>query len=169
MKVEVCVGMIASGKSTYCKYKAERGWIVINDDSIVTSVHGGNYKLYHEAFKPLYKSVEDHILHTCIGMGTNVVIDRGLDISVEARQRWISIANSCNVDIDAVVFPMVDPLFHAECRFRSDNRGLSLGTWERIALAHKKKYSWPTKQEGFHAVFELSHWHPDGHPVFKTH
>jgi dephospho-CoA kinase len=46
MKVEVLVGGICSGKSTWCKSLAKDGWIVINDDSIVNSIHENCYKLY---------------------------------------------------------------------------------------------------------------------------
>jgi dephospho-CoA kinase len=80
--IEVCCGHIASGKSTYCRERADAGWIIINDDSIVSAVHAQNYLLYAEDLKPLYKSIEDHILHTAVAMEKNVVIDRGVDVSI---------------------------------------------------------------------------------------
>lgn len=72
--IEVLCGMIASGKSTYCVKKAKEGYVIVNDDSIVNAVHGGVYALYDKSFKPLYKSIEDHILHTAVAMGKHVII-----------------------------------------------------------------------------------------------
>ena len=38
-KVEILVGPIASGKSTYLKHRVSQGAITINDDAIVNAVH----------------------------------------------------------------------------------------------------------------------------------
>lgn len=141
--------MIASGKSTYCSKKAKEGFIVINDDSIVNAVHAGNYALYDKSLKPLYKSIEDHILHTAIAMGKNVVIDRGLDVSASSRRRWISIAKSLDVEIGAIVFSLSTPKIHGTRRYNSDNRGHTKQYWINVAKVHYNRYEPPLFDEGF--------------------
>jgi len=53
-KIQILVGMIASGKSTYSKHAARLGFIVVNDDAIVNAVHGEDYTLYDKKLKLLW-------------------------------------------------------------------------------------------------------------------
>jgi len=157
MVIEVLVGMIASGKSTWAKKRANEGWIVLNDDAIVNAVHANQYTLYNKPLKPLYKSIEDHILHTAIALGRNVVVDRGVDISISSRKRWLSIGHSLDCPVWAIVFEKFPDEVHAERRARSDARGHSLEYWRGVAKAHGARYEVPTREEGFDYIVE-SKW-----------
>jgi len=150
--IEVLVGAIASGKSTYANKRATDGWIVMNDDAIVNAVHNGIYTLYNESLKPLYKSVEDHILHMAVAMGRDVVIDRGLDINDKSRARWIAIGHALDVPVHAVVFEVFAPEIHARRRADSDTRGHSYDYWLMVANKHAARYIKPSLNEGFDAV-----------------
>jgi len=147
--IEVLIGMISSGKSTWAKKRADEGWVVLNDDAIVNLVHGGSYFLYDKALKPLYKSIENHILVTSIAMGKNVVVDRALDLRKESRQRWIALAKSLDVEIRAKIFKIDDPEVHARRRFEANPRGLTYGHWLEAARRHYANYDPPTLEEGF--------------------
>ena len=59
MRLEVLVGPIASGKSTYCIERAREGAMVINDDAIVNSLHANQYDKWNKKLKPLYKAIEN--------------------------------------------------------------------------------------------------------------
>lgn len=148
-EVIVCVGHIASGKGTYCKQRAQEGWLILNDDAIVNMIHGGDYTLYNKNLKPLYKSIEDHVFHIAVLANKNLVIDRGLDVSVNARSRWIALARSLDVPIKAVVFEVFPPETHAERRFMADSRGHTLEYWITAARRHAFVYVEPTLEEGF--------------------
>lgn len=150
--IEVLVGMIASGKSSWAKDRAEEGYIIINDDAIVSSIHADIYTLYSKSLKPLYKSIEDHIFHTAVAMGLNVVVDKGLSQSVASRQRWIALGRSLDVPVHCVQFEMFEPKVHAQRRMESDNRGWSLEYWTDVAQSHFDRYEKPTIEEGFDTV-----------------
>jgi predicted kinase len=152
MTVEVLVGMICSGKSTWCKNLAKEGWIVINDDSVVNAVHANEYTLYKESLKPLYKSIESHIFHTAIAMGYNVVIDRGLSNTIHNRRRWIALAKTLDVSIGAMKFPLWTPEEHARRRTDCDSRGYSYEYWLKVAKRHYQDWQPPTLEEGFDYV-----------------
>jgi dephospho-CoA kinase len=77
-KIQVLVGMIASGKSTYAKNAARRGVICVNDDAVVNLVHADDYTLYDKSLKILYKSIENHIISMALAMSRTVLVDRGL-------------------------------------------------------------------------------------------
>lgn len=151
--IEVLCGTIASGKGTYAKQQAKNGWIIVNDDNIINLIHSNQYSLYSKSLKPLYKSIENHIVNFAIGMGKNVVIDRGVNVRRQSRQRWIALAHSLDVPIVCVVFPTESSAIHAWRRYNSDRRGCSFDYWLRVAEAHIKEYEKPVIEEGFDEVF----------------
>lgn len=155
--LEVLIGNIASGKSTYSKQRAKDGWIILNDDGVVNLVHGGCYYTYSKSLKPLYKSIEDHILYTAVAMGKNVCIDRGVDIRKKSRERWICIGRSLDVPVRASVFEAFPPEVHAQRRMESDSRGHDYQYWFSVANSFAAQYEEPTIEEGFVEV-ELKKW-----------
>lgn len=150
-RIEVLVGMIGSGKSTYCKRRAQDGAIIVNDDSIVTMLHGGFYSGYRSDLKPLYKTVENNAVYMAICMGQAVVIDR-TNLSIDSRRRWIGLAKCLDTVTVAVTFPQASPEEHARRRFASDARGYSLEQWVKVANHHREEYVEPTVDEGFDFV-----------------
>jgi len=156
MKIQVLVGMIASGKSTYAKNAARRGVLCVNDDAIVNMLHADDYTLYNTKLKPLYKSLENQVIGTVLSMGKTVLVDRGLNVSVAGRQRWLALAQSFDVECEAIVFSNDGPKTHAERRTASDARGHDYDYWFRVANIHNDIYVAPTIQEGFGKVHQIS-------------
>lgn len=157
--IELLVGAISSGKSTWANQKANEGWIIINDDDVVNAVHGGNYLLYNDKLKPLYKSIENHILHIAIAMGKDVVIDRGLSLSKKARARWIALAKTLDTSIVARTFELFTPEIHAQRRVEAGGRGHNYEYWLKVAQRHMIAYSPPTLEEGFDIIIHQK-WEP---------
>lgn len=149
--------MIASGKSTYCKTAAKHGYVVINDDAIVNMLHADDYTLYDPKLKVLYKAIENNAISTALAFRKNVIIDRGLNVSVQGRSRWLSLAKSFDVTCDALVFRNEGPKVHAERRMKADGRGHPSEYWLRVAEVHNSLYVPPTQAEGFNAVYEISY------------
>jgi predicted kinase len=155
MTINVLIGCIASGKSTYCKRHAKDGCIIINDDAIVSMIHGGNYNLYNSELKPIYKGIENNILHLAIVAGKSVIIDRGLDVKKVSRQRWISLGKTLEVPVCAIVFPMETARIHASRRMAHDNRGFGFDYWLKVAQNMSDKFEPPTTEEGFNSIVYL--------------
>jgi predicted kinase len=165
--IEVLVGMIGSGKSTWARKRAEQGWVVINEDSIVTAVHGGAYKQYDNSLKALYKAAENTIFVTAVALGRNVCIDR-TNTTAKTRARWIALAHSLDQKkIDCVVFPMHDRATHAARRCLSDDRGYSMKEWEKVFNRHMDEYQHPSVSEGFRFVIELTGEGPHEPPQMR--
>jgi len=156
MKLQVLVGMIASGKSTYAHNAAQRGVICMNDDAIVNMLHADDYTLYDKSLKILYKSVENHIIGTALAMQRIVMVDRGLNVSVRGRKRWIALANSFDVPCEAIVFKNEGPDVHARRRSQMDSRGHSYDYWINVANRHQSEYKEPSTDEGFSSVIPIS-------------
>jgi predicted kinase len=145
-ELEILVGMIASGKSTYCKMRAREGAVIINDDSITMALHANQYGLYNKKYKMLYKAIEMDIITQALGMGIDIVVDRP-NLSKETRARYISLARALEVQAVGVVFEMFKPEVHAKRRTIADARGNDYKTWLEIANFHLSKFQEPTLDE----------------------
>lgn len=155
-KLQILCGMISSGKSTYARHAAERGYVIVNDDAIVTMVHGGLYTAYQKTLKILYKSIENHIATFALAMKKTVVIDRGLNIGRHGRRRWVALGKSLDVRLEAVCFPTDAAEAHATRRCASDGRGHDLAYWTKVALTHLCAYELPSRNEGFDRIRTIS-------------
>lgn len=141
-RLELLVGNIASGKSTYCKKAAEEGFIIVSDDAIVTAVHAGNYRLYNKSLKTLYKAAENTILTMALALKQSVVIDRP-NHTVAMRRRYIGLANSFDIPVRVILFEWIAPEIHAQRRFDSDSRGYTVDQWLSVANRNQDDYEEP--------------------------
>lgn len=153
--VELLIGPIASGKSTYSRKRAKEGFIIINDDAIVNALHCNFYNLYDKELKPLYKIVENTVLHTALSMGKSVVIDRP-NYSRGMRRRYIAISSSLDIPVVGVKFKDCGAEEHATRRMKSDSRGGTLEYWMHVYNEHKKLYEEPSLSEGFTDIVEAN-------------
>lgn len=153
MIVEILIGQIGCGKSTYAQKRAEEGWIIINDDAFVTALHGGNYRLYDPSLKPLYKSIESFLICFAAASGRNVVVDR-TNPNKETRQRYISIAKSVGANPVGVAFPRYSSEEAARRRTAADDRGYSYEKWLEVSKRHDSLYEPPTLEEGFSLILD---------------
>lgn len=151
--ITMLIGPIASGKSTLCKKWARDGKIIINDDSIVNAMHAGIYGLYKEECKPLYKSIENHILCMAIGMGLDVVIDRPCHTKA-SRLRYTMLAKSLDTKVMAILTKRESPEVHANRRAKYNDRGHGYDYWLGVAEKHEELWEPPTLDEGFEWIME---------------
>jgi len=149
-RLEVLVGTIASGKSTYCRGRAAEGAIIINDDAIVTMVHG-DYRKYDKELKPLYRSIELSIMCLALNAGRDVIIDRP-NLKKSSRAKYAAPARAMEFDVAFVLFPFVDPSEHARRRMESDGRGYDQGYWERVASEQMGLYEPVSESEDYTVV-----------------
>jgi len=143
----ILIGMIASGKSTLTKSLAADGALVVNDDSITVSIHGGDYLQYDSNLKPLYREIEHLIILSAKTNNRDVVIDK-TNLTKKSRARYINWGKEQGFNIVGVVFPgFKDVGRHAMHRFLSGSRGISLQKWTEIAVHHASIYEPPTADE----------------------
>jgi hypothetical protein len=154
MRIEVLVGMIASGKGLYARRRADEGALVVCHDDLTQMLHGGAYR-YEEGLRKYYRRMEQAIVAEAIWVRRDAVIDR-THLTAESRRRWIDFAhrlrNEALIEGDreiyrglpvvAVAFPIEAPGIHARRRFESDPRGRTFEEWLFVAEHH-----WTQAQE----------------------
>jgi predicted kinase len=155
-KVEVLAGMISSGKSTYAAQRAEDGAIVINGDAIVLAVHGGDYSLYDDSIKSLYKTVGLAIFSHAAALGRDVVVDQTC-LTRKTRATWVNLARQFGLDSVVVEFEQFEPDIHARRRMSADSRGYTYEQWKSVAQRHHEEYEPVLKNEGYDS-YELKEW-----------
>lgn len=139
MKLELLIGMIASGKSTYARRRADEGAIVISHDDLTAMLHV-QYR-YEPGLRQQYRAAEEKLAHVFLAAGRDVVIDR-THLTAESRKRWVDFTRWPNFGperepaIVAVAFPVEPPEVHARRRFDFDARGRSYKDWLRVAQHH---------------------------------
>lgn len=155
MKLEILIGMIASGKSTYCKKRALEGAIVINDDSIVNALHANEYTKYNKGLKPLYKAIENLSISWGLAHDLDVLIDRP-NLNSNTRRRYIELARAADCEvIEAVVFPLITPSIAAARRASGEDRGRDYKYWFNAASYQYSLYQEPKMEEGFTKLIQL--------------
>lgn len=151
MRLQLLVGPVASGKSTFCRIAAKEGAVIMNDDAIVMAVHGGDYKLYSTSLKPLYKTVENSIVQGALLLNRRVIIDRP-NYSKAMRRRYIGLAKSLDVPVDVIMMDVYPPEVHARRRADSDGRGHSYEYWLKVVNYHNSLYEEPSLDEGIDSI-----------------
>jgi len=143
-------GNIGTGKSTVAsKLALNHNYIIINDDSLITSLHGGNY-MYKQELKNFYKLAKQQMARCASLYGLNCVLD-GTFITREKRKRWLKIISSPVICLD------FGPGNNISLKRRQNNsRGKSLERWEIVHKLFKYQYEQPSITEGFEKVIGVN-------------
>lgn len=156
MKLEILIGMIASGKSTYARKRADDGAIVVCHDDLTAMLHA-TYR-YEPGLRDEYRTAEEDVARTFLAAGRDVVIDR-THLTRESRERWKRFVGDTCYPLEpmfvAVAFPISDPETHANRRWVAGSRGRHYSDWLKVAQHHYAQaladpLDW--KAEGFDAV-----------------
>jgi hypothetical protein len=137
--VDVLVGMIGSGKSTYARRRADEGALVVCFDDLTAMLHAA-YR-YEQELRACYRQMEKSIATAALNAGRDVVVDR-THLTLEARDRWVDFGLRCTIHLGrpvpvvAVAFPVEPPAVHARRRFEADPRGRSHEDWYMVAQHH---------------------------------
>lgn len=151
--IELLVGTIGSGKSTYARKQADNGAVIICRDEILQMVHG-RYR-QENLLGCMYRRIEEDIAKIAFDMGKPVVIDR-TNLTREHRTKWIDFGIEHRKPVIAVVFPVEKPEIHARRRFEADPRGKSLFGWEQVAIGQVDQAKWQPVRlaEGFKKIVD---------------
>jgi hypothetical protein len=148
--IELLVGPIASGKSTYARKRAREGALIVEHDRMCAMLHcdpGG--KGYEDGLRECYRRMEESIAWATLAAGRDVVIDR-THLTAESRRRWIEWASYYDAlntfedqgpvtPVVAVVFPDEGPHVHACRRHQADARGRTFDEWLMVARHHAEQ------------------------------
>ena len=149
----ILVGNIGTGKSTKALEYARKGYVVINADAITTMIGGGDYTLYDEKKKPIYKDAEFCITKDSFIYGFDVVIDN-TNMSRKTRARHISHAIYHEKTIKVIDFGKGDEKSLA--RRLSNPKGISEAQWRSVHEKFQREYEKPELSEGIDYIEDMT-------------
>jgi len=143
------VGNIGSGKSTLAKKFANRGYVIMNPDSLKVSLNGGLYDLYDPKKMNIYHGTEDTIIHQAMKDGIPLVIDK-TNMSREIRKRHLDIIKE--YDESFVTCYDFGPGRLKRVKKIDPERGQTGEVWTGVWESMRDKYEKPSVEEGFDRV-----------------
>ena len=143
--LEILIGNIASGKSSWTEPRASEGWVTVNNDSLARSMHGGNYD-WERQIPGLKTSLGILIVETAGAQGRSVVIDNTNRTS-SGRLPFVAAARRAGMKVRAILFPRSSPETHARRRFEADARGMPHDYWLEVARLVDQEWAPPGDDE----------------------
>jgi|GEM_PF-1850096 len=146
----IFTGNVGCGKSCKAKEFANLGYIIINDDAITTMIGGGDYTLYDELKKPIYKNLEIVGICTSLNYNFSVVIDKP-NMTKEKREKLIKIGKL--YDARLVSYDWGPGNLEDLNRRLMNDRGYN--KWVKAFDKKRKDYEEPEMEEGFDEIIRL--------------
>lgn len=128
--IELLIGNIASGKSTYANKRAQEGWVVVNDDAIITMLFG-DYARYKRSYERVIKNAMLNLAAVLVDSCFSVVVDSSWLVSRAFRLEWYK--QITDIEMYDVAFSREAPEIHAKRRFEHDPRGGTYEMWLEVA------------------------------------
>lgn len=147
----IAIGNIGTGKSLIARKYALKGYVVVNMDSIVTMLDGGEFGRYDSGKAVLYRAAEIAILHELFEAESPVFLDRTC-INTIAREKHILMAKEYGYKVTALDFGPGD--MATVQRRKEDNKGVSIETWDSVHQYFKTRYEPADLKEGFDDIIE---------------
>ena len=152
-KLIMYVGNIGQGKSLISSKLAKQGKVIVNMDSILLMVHGGEYGLFDPAKKEIYRSAEEAVIRSSLEKGFDVVVDR-TNMKRERRLKFIELARKYTDQIECYHFGKGDKELCLKNRMKKP-RGIPRETWEMVYRKMADSYEEPLEDEGFSRIIQM--------------
>lgn len=150
------IGNIGCGKSLIARKFAINGYVVVNMDSIIKMVAGGEYSHYDPNKKKVYQATEIAMISAALKSGISVVIDR-TNMSRKKRSPYIELAKQFDVPITG--YDWGPGTFQALKRRLSDPLGIPEDQWISVYRAFQDSYETPLLSEGFQEIIGMKDTH----------
>lgn len=129
--LELLVGNIASGKSTYAKKRVQEGWFCVSDDAIINMLLADQYSLYSRKHEQLVADLLLQCAEKVVAENYLLVVDSAWLVSKRYRQRFREAFS--NLVVEEIWFLREAPEVHAARRVEHDPRGGTYEMWLEVA------------------------------------
>ena len=149
-RVDVLIGNIASGKTTYCK-KYPNACIISKDD-VRASIVPGTYVFDRRIEPYVHACCEDKFKAAVMAGCTHIIID---ETNMHSRERsWVfrALRSDSMYTVRAIVFPDRGKEMHASARYANNYGDVSYLKWEEVYTEKQSQYEAPTTLEGFNTI-----------------
>lgn len=158
LTLELLVGSIASGKSTWTRMRADQAWLTVNNDTLVRSMHGGEYA-WDLQVPGLVELLAEQIITAAAAASRSVIVDN-TNRTRQQRAAIVRHGREMGMQVKIVLFPRESAEVHAERRFRSDPRGCTYEYWLEVARKIETEWEDPGTDEADEITRLPDDWMP---------
>lgn len=152
-EIQILIGNIGAGKSTYVKRMVDKGYVVISKDALRYMVGGGQY-IYDEALEPVIHTMATGILLLLVFSRKNIIIDE-TNMSITERKDFMQYKYILDYKYTAIVFPKLSKEESVARRLQANHGVTPKEVWEQVWERKNAEYEEPTKEEGFYNIVNL--------------
>lgn len=145
------IGNIGSGKSTLARKYAEKGFFVIDQDSIREMIGAGRY-IFTALTEPIIKDMSSFLIERFCQEGISFVVDGAL-VNDKVRAGIISIIKKYpSYEIIAHILKKIDKKEAVDRRMNGNSRGYPRELWEEVYDKFETKTISPRIEEGIDLI-----------------
>lgn len=152
LELIIMIGNIGCGKSLIARKFAMNGYVVVNMDSIIKMVAGGEYGHYDPGKKKVYRATEITMISAALKSGISVVIDR-TNMSRKKRSPYIELAKQFDVPITG--YDWGPGTIQALKQRLSNPLGIPEDQWISVYRNFQDSYETPLLSEGFEEIIGM--------------
>lgn len=149
-RIEILIGNIGAGKSTYCRQKVKEGYIVLSKDSVRYMFGAGSY-VWNEKLELAIHRGMMCMLAWLMSTNADVIIDE-TNMDKKSREEQLHCAVIYKYKATAVIFPKFSKEVSVGRRLSSNHGDASKEVWEEVWERKNSVYEKPTYEEGFYTV-----------------
>lgn len=150
-EIQMLIGNIASGKSTYCKGHINQ-FVVLSCDALRYMIGAGQY-IYNINLEYVLRSTILQMYVDLQPYKCNIMIDE-TNVSVSNRKLFID-KKSLDYTITAIIFPKLS-MEESIRRRLGDNHGqTNYDVWKRVWTSFNQRFEVPTFKEGFDKIIRI--------------
>lgn len=152
-EIQILVGNIGAGKSTFCKQKVKEGYVILSKDDIRYSIGAGDY-IFNLEYEPIIHSIAMSMAINFMAIGVNVIIDE-TNMDKASRYHYLHFATTYGYKKTAIVFKKLSMKESVRRRLQSNHGKTAKAVWEEVWKRKNSAYERPNKKEGFDKILKL--------------
>ena len=152
-KLYLLVGNIGSGKSTYARKMAKKGFVVVSRDALRYMVGAGNY-VFNPNLEPAIKQANIEIMKIFMQNHFNIISDQS-NLNFAMRAGTLMMANIYGYEKIAIVFPKYSQRVSVNRRLKHPHGNFPCEVWNKVWAVFNLTMEEPTKAEGFDKIIKV--------------
>ena len=153
-ELQILVGNIGAGKTTYCKQKTREGYVIISKDDIRYSIGAGTYTFNFD-YEPAINLIILMMVIDFMAIGVPVIIDE-TNMNKASRYYYLQFANIYKYKKIAVIFKKLSMKESVARRLNKNHGETTEEVWKEVWERFNFIYEAPTKEEGFDIIENYS-------------
>lgn len=150
-EMQILIGNIGSGKSTYCKEKVKEEYIIISKDDLRYSIGAGNY-IFNLNYEQSISNCMLEFFHSLSQLNDIKIIIDETNMDKESRKFYLYWGKYYKYTKIAMIFPSLTKEESVKRRLQSNHGNTSKEVWDEVWERKNTIYEEPTKEEGFDII-----------------